>query len=119
MTSFGSVALLVPCSPPPEQVRIPTEHASGVTEAHDAARRAAITPEVKLLRVLKGELDRRALQTALGLKDAEHFRRAYLQPVLKAGLVEMTIPDRPRSSKQRYRLTRKGLSFLERIRGKP
>jgi len=42
---------------------------------------------------------------ALGLKDRMHFTNDYLRPALDAGLVEMTIPDKPRSSKQRYRLT--------------
>ena len=45
---------------------------------------------------------------ALGLKDRMHFARDYLQPALNACLIEMTIPDKPRSSKQRYRLTEKG-----------
>ena len=42
---------------------------------------------------------------ALGLKDRMHFVSEYLQPALNAGLVEMTIPEKPTSSKQRYRLT--------------
>jgi len=42
------------------------------------------------------------------LKNDEHFRKAYLLPALDAGLVEMTLPDKPRSSKQKYRLTAKG-----------
>jgi ATP-dependent DNA helicase RecG len=66
-----------------------------------------------LLRVLKGELDRRALQAALNLKDDEHFRKAYLLPALEQGLVEMTIPDKPRSSRQRYRLTKTGRAYLK------
>ena len=36
------------------------------------------------------------------------FLYKYLQPALVARLVEMTIPDKPRSSKQKYRLTDKG-----------
>jgi DNA-binding PadR family transcriptional regulator len=44
----------------------------------------------------------------LGLKDDEHFRKSYLLPALEAGLIEMTIQDKPRSSKQKYRLTAKG-----------
>ena len=65
-----------------------------------------------MLTALKGELDRRALQDALGLKNEEHFRKAYLIPALKAGLIEMTLPDKPRSSKQRYRITQRGQDVL-------
>jgi hypothetical protein len=72
-----------------------------------------VAPEVRLLRVLAGEMTRQQLQQALGLKDDEHFRKAYLQPALDAGLIEMTIPDKPRSSKQRYRLTPAGKTRRE------
>jgi ATP-dependent DNA helicase RecG len=44
----------------------------------------------------------------VGLKDRKHFAEAYLQPALDAGLLEMTIPDKPQSSKQGYRLTAAG-----------
>ena len=57
-------------------------------------------------------MPRRELQEALGLKHEDHFRNAYLVPALDAGLVEMTIPDKPRSSKQRYRLTDEGRRWL-------
>jgi hypothetical protein len=53
----------------------------------------------------------------LGLKDDEHFRKAYLLPALEAGLVEMAIPDKPRSSKQKYRLTDKGRQVMARHGG--
>jgi hypothetical protein len=46
------------------------------------------------------------------LKDDEHLRKAYLLPAIEAGLIEMTIPDKPRSSKQRYRLTSIGKAVL-------
>lgn len=68
-----------------------------------------VTPEVKLLAVFSGEMTRQQLKTALGLKDDEHFRKSYLLPALKAGLIEMTIPDKPRSSRQKYRLTEKAI----------
>lgn len=67
-----------------------------------------VTPEVRLLIALSGEMTRRQLREALGLKDDEHFRKTYLLPALEAGLIEMTIPDKPRSSGQKYRLTGKG-----------
>ncbi len=73
-----------------------------------------VTPEVRLLSVLAGEMTRQQLKEALGLKDDEHFRKTYLLPALEAGLVEMTIPDKPRSSKQKYRLTDKGRQEMAR-----
>ena len=48
-------------------------------------------------------MTRPQLQEALGLKNAEHFRKAYLQPALDAGLIEMTLPDKPRGSRLKYR----------------
>lgn len=71
-----------------------------------------VTPEVRLLSVLTGEMTRQQLKEALGLKDDEHFRKAYLLPALDVGLIEMTIPDKPRSSKQKYRLTDKGRQLM-------
>jgi Fic family protein len=73
-----------------------------------------VTPEVRLLSVLAGEMTRQQLKKALGLKDDEHFRKAYLLPALEVGLIEMTIPDKPRSSKQKYRLTEKGRQVVAR-----
>ena len=48
------------------------------------------------------------LMDLVGLKDRKHFTDAYLQPALESGLLEMTIADKPQSSKQRYRLTAHG-----------
>ena len=63
---------------------------------------------MRLLLVLKGSMDRKSLQTTLGLKAEKNFRLLYLRPAIDFGLVEMTIPNKPRSSKQKYRLTAKG-----------
>ena len=40
------------------------------------------------------------------------FRNQVLRPLLDAGLVAMTIPDKPRSSQQRYRTTEAGEKIL-------
>ena len=45
----------------------------------------------------------------------DHFRKAYLLPALQARLIEMTIPDKPRSRNQRYRLTPAGCEYLRQI----
>lgn len=44
--------------------------------------------------------------------DRTKFRNQVLNPLLNAGLLEMTIPDKPRSSKQKYRLTEKWKAHL-------
>ena len=41
------------------------------------------------------------------------FRKPTIKPVIEQGLLEMTIPDKPNSSKQKYRLSDKGLFFRE------
>lgn len=77
-----------------------------------------VTPEVgRVVLALQDALSRTGLQQALGLKDEKHFRKAYLLPALDSGLVEMTRPEAPRSSKQRYRRTARGLLWLELHRG--
>ena len=75
-----------------------------------------VTTEVRLLQAISGEMTRQDLRNALGLKNDEHFRKAYLLPVLQAGLIEMTVPDKPRSRNQRYRLTSAGREFLRQTR---
>jgi ATP-dependent DNA helicase RecG len=52
------------------------------------------------------------------LKDAEHFRKSYLLPAIKAGLVEMTRPDKPKSKLQKYRLTENGRVSQKSLMGK-
>jgi ATP-dependent DNA helicase RecG len=71
------------------------------------------TPQViSLLESARTALTREELQKAVGLRDREHFRKAYLEPLLSAGWLEMMIPDKPRSSKQRYRTTDIGRKVL-------
>jgi ATP-dependent DNA helicase RecG len=48
-----------------------------------------------------------------GRTDRTKFRNQVLNPMLEAGWLEMTIPDKPTSSKQKYRLTEKGRLMLE------
>ena len=72
-----------------------------------------VTPEVnRLLRVLKGEMNRMELMAALNLKDEKHFRKYYQQAGIQQGVIEMTIPDKPRSRLQQYRLTQAGQRLL-------
>ena len=46
--------------------------------------------------------------TLVGRINRAKFKNQVLKPLLEAGWLEMTIPDKPTSSKQTYRLTEKG-----------
>ena len=71
-----------------------------------------VTPEVRLALVVQGAMSRRELQQILNLRDDEHFRVAYLLPALDAGLIKMTLPDKPTSRLQKYRLTARGRAVV-------
>lgn len=72
-----------------------------------------VSPQVgELLAAIRGEMSREALQAVLGLLDRKSFRERYLKPALADGLIEMTIPDKPNSRLQKYRLTDKGRQWL-------
>jgi ATP-dependent DNA helicase RecG len=62
-----------------------------------------------------GEKTREELQSAAGIKDREHFRKEHLEALLSAELLQRTVPDKPRSPKQRYRLTPAGREILEKL----
>ena len=62
----------------------------------------------KLLEILDGELSVREMMARLGLGSRDKFLKNYLYPALKAGVVEMTQPESPRSPRQKYRIRERG-----------
>ena len=47
----------------------------------------------------------------MGLTDRTKFRRKYIHPLLEAGILEQTIPNKPKSQNQKYCLTAKGIAL--------
>src|SRR5690554_6285350 len=71
-------------------------------------------PVLRLLQTLIGEPKAPSvMQADLGLKHRPTFRANYLYPALEADLIEMTIPDKPNSSQQKYRLTAQGKAVVQ------
>ncbi len=86
------------------------KEATAQVTAQDTAQ---VTEEVaRLLPLCVTPKSRDDLMRQLGLGHREHFRKAYLVPALDSGLLQRTIPERPQSSKQRYRLTEEGQEWL-------
>ena len=69
----------------------------------------------QLVVVLTGKMSRAQVQAALQLKDRNHFTNVYLKPALEAGLIEMTLPDKPTSQNQRYRRTAAGEALARQV----
>jgi len=80
-----------------------------------------VTGEVlQFLRVLTdGPCTRSEAQAKLELKGQANFRDRYLVPALAAGLIERTIPGKPTSRLQKYRLTPKGAAILAKVKAEP
>jgi len=74
-----------------------------------------VTPEVgRMLAIITGDMGRVEIMALLGLQDEKHFRERYQQAAVAAGLIKRTIPDKPNSRLQKYRLTAQGRAWLAR-----
>ena len=88
-------------------------HSAAAQKARTAAPPTKL--RCKLLSVLSAEMSRQEILDVLNLKDSGHLRKSYLKPCLDRGWIEMTIPDKPKSVNQRFRLTRDGQKHLEEL----
>lgn len=70
--------------------------------------------DVGMLRAaIDGPVHRNVLLEAVGLKPLSQNYARHVVPLIESGLLAMTVPDKPRSKAQRYRLTDAGRDFLE------
>ena len=46
-------------------------------------------------------------------KDRTKFRKKFINPLLNEKLIQMTIPDKPNSPKQKYIITKQGKQLLK------
>jgi hypothetical protein len=76
--------------------------------SHRACTAQVTEQVVQLLHACQGEQSLAELIEAVGLTHREQLRETYLIPALAVGYLEMTIPDKPKRSHQKYRLTPSG-----------
>lgn len=60
-----------------------------------------------LLDFCKEPRSRKEIAAFLGLKTASYATERYIRPMLEEGKLEMTIPDKPKSTRQKYRTVNK------------
>ena len=69
---------------------------------------------VKILELIKNNpISTCKLRELIGISHKTYFRKNYIDPALNEGFIEMTIPDKPKSKNQKYRITDKGLKYLK------
>jgi len=69
--------------------------------------------QVKILeKCQNNELPLLDLLAVTGRSDRTKFKKQVLNPLFDSGLLEMTIPDKPSSRSQKYRLTGEGQKAL-------
>jgi ATP-dependent DNA helicase RecG len=84
------------------------------TSRHQVGTKSALSQyQVQVLEIASVPASLQELIVPSGRTDRTKFRDQVVHPLLEAGLLEMTIPDKPRSSQQRYRTTREGARLLE------
>ena len=96
---------------------------SAAGESRDPAKRMpasleglaakAVTAGKRLLPVMTGEMTRKEICIALGLKDWGNVRKGYVNPCLDQSWIEMTIPENPTNRKQRFRRTPAGRTLAK------
>lgn len=83
-----------------------------LVDSLDGQTNDLVTDPVKsLLLIMDQEYSISELMRFMKLTHKPNFRKNYLQPAIELGLIEITIPEKPSSSKQKYRLTSKGKSL--------
>ena len=85
--------------------------AAGTSEAQSGAQSEA--QSIRVLGALsRGALSARALADALGMRSKTGALKRTLSEMLSETLIEYTLPDKPNSRLQKYRLTEKGRRVL-------
>ena len=77
-----------------------------------APRSAPSLQQVKLLRNCLSDSAISELMSNTGRRDRTKFRNQVMNPLIEAGSLEMTIPDIPTTSQQKYPLTAAGRQLL-------
>ncbi len=97
--------------PAPEFIQA-DEFKTVICKATEQATEQAQSPVERLILIINGAMTMKEMMKKLNLKHRPTFLYEYLKPAIENELMEMTIPDKPNSPKQKYVITEKGRSFF-------
>jgi Fic family protein len=70
--------------------------------------------QLSVLKALKDKmLSRKEIFAAIGMSEDTRSYKRNIEPLLEGGLIEMTVPDKPNSKLQKYKLTDSGQAFIK------
>lgn len=105
---------------PPPVFEFEDDHSYFMVRLTVHAEAAGMHVAMQVQQMLEGlelsDVPREELQRLCGLKNRDHFRKTYLALLLEAGWVERTIPEKPNSRNQRYRMTPAGRDLLGKMK---
>jgi len=93
------------------------EEVTGEVAGEVGTKLALSRHQVEILHDCVQEKSLLGIMSQVGRKDRTKFRTKFIKPLVESGLLEMTTPDKPRSSRQRYRTTDLGRKVLNQRRG--
>jgi Fic family protein len=94
-----------------ETIEIQTKHQDEHQVKHQVDLSETALAVLKTLEI--ASLSRKEIFTAIGLNsDSRSFKR-HIEPLLSENYIEMTLPDKPTSRLQKYRLTDKGMTAIK------
>jgi Fic family protein len=106
-TSFVEFMLQALLAAMQEVVLVTPDNDSSAPSRHQVGTKLKLsTDQLLVFEQIEGEMSLVELMVLLNRKDRTKFRQQVLTPLIDLGLVEATIPDKPTSSRQKYRLKR-------------
>jgi ATP-dependent DNA helicase RecG len=101
-----------------EKVQVTTQETQvGARSKAQSGAQSQAQSERILFILLRSAASARELLSELGLKSKTGYLKRDIKGLMEENLIEYTIPDKPQSRLQKYRLTDEGRRFLAGMRG--
>lgn len=78
------------------------EHGAAGSVGNEDVKQDNVQDEKGLLKFCRIPRSRSKIIAYLNIASGQYARRRYLDPLVECGAIQLTLPDKPRSSKQRY-----------------